>query len=295
MTAISSKTILSTLAPVSIIAAVCSWAPPAHAQSLVTNGTFDAEDYAPWWGHAAENADDPTLSAMQTLAVTEGKLCSTITVGGENPWDVILGLSDLALLPNQHYHVTFTASSDNERKVRFKTGLGDTPYTDYFIKTFTLTSTPTVVDFTYLNLRDDPAAQIQFHIGGSAGTVCVDDIVLEPVAAPVAQPYVTPSLTGNPLKAHAALVKMGVAVDTPTFLSRPDHNAIVAGEFSMITPANSMKMNLIQPTEVCSTTPIRTPSTPGRRRTGSNSAVIRWSGTRRSPPGSAAARKIATR
>jgi endo-1,4-beta-xylanase len=249
MTAISSKTILTTLAPAAIIAAVCSWAPSASAQSLVTNGTFDTEDYAPWWGHAATNEADPTMSAEQTLAVTDGQLCSTITAGGQNVWDVIIGLSELALLPNQYYHVKFTVSADANREVRFKTGLGDAPYTDYFLKTLTATPTPTVVEFTYLNLRDDPAAQIQFHIGGSPGTLCLDDIVLEPVDPPVVPPYVTPSLTGSPLKAHAALVKIGTAVDTPTFLSRPDHNAIVVGEFSMITPANSMKMNLIQPSQ----------------------------------------------
>lgn len=249
MTAKTPKTILTTLAPLAVIAAVCSWAPSASAQSLVTNGTFDGEDYAPWWGHAATNETDPTLSAMQELAVTDGQLCSTITAGGQNAWDVIIGLSGLALTANQHYHIKFTAVADAERNIRFKTGLGDAPYTDYFIKSLTIGATPTVVEFTYLNLREDPAAQIQFHIGGSAGTVCLDDIVLEPVEAPAPGPYVTPSMTGHPLKAHASIVKMGTAVDTPTFLSRADHNAIVAGEFSMITPANSMKMNLIQPAQ----------------------------------------------
>jgi endo-1,4-beta-xylanase len=259
MTATSSKTMLKTLALASLIAALSSWAPAASAQSLVTNGTFDT-DYAPWWSYAAENADDATLSAAQTVAIVDGRFCSTITAGGKNTWDVILGLSDLALVAGQNYHITFSASATpaadadpatapTTRSIRFKTGLGDTPYTDYFIKTVTLTATPTVFDFTYLNLRDDPAVQFQFHIGGSTGVVCVDDIVLEPVAAPVVPAYVTPSATGSALKAHAAVVKMGTAVDTPTFLSRPDHNAIVAGEFSMITPANSMKMNLIQPTQ----------------------------------------------
>ncbi|MBN1610774.1 MAG: endo-1,4-beta-xylanase [Polyangiaceae bacterium] len=237
----SSNTALPTLARFSPIAALCLWALPAHAQNLVTNGTFD-EDGAPWWDHAAEGAS-------QTVEVADGQLCSTIAEGGENTWDVILGLSDLALVAGQYYHVTFSASADAERSIRFKTGLGDTPYTDYFIKTILLTATPQVFDYTYLNLRDDEAAQFQFHIGGSPGTVCVDDIVLEPVEAPAAPAYTTPSLTGHALKDHAALVKMGTSVDTPTFLSSPVHNAIVTGEFSMITPANSMKMNIIQPTQ----------------------------------------------
>jgi endo-1,4-beta-xylanase len=242
MTATSSKTALPMLVRFSPVAALCLWALPAHAQSLVTNGTFEEGVVDPWWDYAAEGAS-------QTVEVVDGKLCSTIAEGGENTWDVILGLSDLALVAGQNYHITFSASADAERSIRFKTGLGESPYTDYFIKTIPLSATPQVFDYTYLNLREDPAAQFQFHIGGSPGSVCVDDIVIEPVEAPVPPAYTTPSLTGHALKDYAALVKMGTAVDTPTFLSSPTHNAIVTGEFSMITPANSMKMNIIQPAQ----------------------------------------------
>jgi endo-1,4-beta-xylanase len=226
-----------------VIAAACLWAFPVNAQSLITNGTFE-EDVAPWWDHA-----DEAKAAMQTVAVAEGRMCSTISAGGDETWDVILGISDLALVADQTYHIRFSASADVDREIRFKTGLGEAPYTDYFLKTIQLTATPSIFEYTYLNLKEDPAAQFQFHIGGSPGTVCVDDVVLEPVAAPVLPAYVTPSLTGHALRDHAAVVKMGTAVDTPAFLSSPSHNAIVAGEFSMMTPANSMKMNIIQPTQ----------------------------------------------
>jgi endo-1,4-beta-xylanase len=242
MTATSSKTVLATLVRFSPIAALCLWALPANAENLVTNGTFEGGASDPWWSYAAEGAS-------QTVEVVDGQLCSTITEGGENVWDVILGLSDLGLVAGQHYHITFSVSADAERSIRFKTGLGDAPYTDYFLKTIPVTTTPQVFDYTYLNLKEDAAAQFQFHIGGSPGTVCVDDIVVEPVEAPVVPTYVTPSLTGHALKDYAALVKMGTSVDTPTFLSSPTHNAIVTGEFSMITPANSMKMNIIQATQ----------------------------------------------
>ncbi len=238
----SSKTAFSRFVRFSSLAALCCWTVPAHAQNLVTNGTFDGGTMAPWWNYAA-------TGASQTVSVVDGKLCSTITAGGANTWDVILGLSGLALAAGQNYHVTFSISADADRSIRFKTGFGDVPYTDYFVKTIPVTATPQVFDYTYLNLRQDAAAQFQFHIGGSLGTVCVDDIVVEPVAAPVVGPYVSPSLTGHPLKDYAAIVKMGTGVDTPTFLSSPVHNAIVTGEFSMITPANSMKMNIIQATQ----------------------------------------------
>ena len=239
MTVTSSHLLMPIIARFSAIAVVSCWALSANAQNLVTNGTFDSGTVSPWWDYAADGA-------AQTVEVTDGAMCSTITAGGENTWDVILGLSGLGLVAGQYYHVAFAAFADADRTIRFKTGLGDTPYTDYFLKNIKLTPVAQSFDYTYLNLREDPEAQFQFHIGGSAGRVCVDNIVVEPVAAPPVPAYTTQSLTGHPLKDYAAFVKIGTAVDTPTFLSEPLHNAILTGEFNMMTPANSMKMNIIQ-------------------------------------------------
>jgi endo-1,4-beta-xylanase len=219
--------------------------------NLVTNGTFDTTSYSPWWGYANNTTDNP---ADEALAVTNGQLCATMMAGGKNVWDVLIGLSNVVLLPNQYYHVHFTVTADAARTIKFKTGAGVAPYTDYFIESVAITATPTTatpqaVDYTFLNLRNDPMAQFQFQIGSTGGTVCVDDIVLEPVATPTMPSYTTPAHSGHPFKDYKAMVKMGTAVDTPIFLSNPLHNSIVAGEFAMITPANSMKMNLIQPTQ----------------------------------------------
>lgn len=243
MTAFSPKTSLPKILGLLPLAAVCLWARPAGAQNLVTNGTFE-EEIDPWWPHA-----DEEKMAVQTVEVVEGRMCSTVLEGeqGENPWDVIIGLSEIALVAGQSYHVSLTASATTDREIRIKTGLGEAPYTDYILQKLKVTTTPQTFTFTYLNLHENPEAQIQFHIGGYSGQLCLDDIVLEPVEAPVVPAHITPSLTGNPLKAHASIVKMGTAVDTPIFLTNPLHNSIVAGEFSMITPANSMKMNNIQP------------------------------------------------
>jgi len=213
--------------------------------NLVTNGTFDTVA-DPWWSHASTTTENPADIA---LAVTNGQLCATMTAGGKNVWDVIIGLSGLALVQNQYYHVSFSVSADANRTIKAKTGLGDAPYTDYFLKSIDATATPQTIDYTYLNLRNDPTAQFQFQIGKTPGTVCVDNIVIEPVPAPTPPVYKTAAPSGHPLKDYKAMVKMGTAVDTPIFLSNPLHNAIVAGEFSMITPANSMKMNIIQPAQ----------------------------------------------
>jgi GH35 family endo-1,4-beta-xylanase len=213
--------------------------------NLAKNGTFDTTS-SPWWGYANDTTEFP---AAQTLAVTNGKLCATITAGGQHVWDVLIGLSDLPLLPNQYYHLSFSASADADRTIKFKTGLGVAPYSDYFIESIPITATEQTIEYTYLNLRNDPTAQFQFQIGSTPGTVCVDNVVIEPVAVPAVPAYTTSAPSGHPFKDYRAIVKMGTAVDTPIFLSNPLHNSIVAGEFSMITPANSMKMNLIQATQ----------------------------------------------
>ena len=240
------RTALPTLVRLCPVAAVCLWAAPAHAQNLITNGTFDtAAD--PWWSYAA--ADTDPLTDIAIAATTDTQLCATMTSGGKNPWDAIVGYSGLSLMPNQYYHIKFSAYADVARTIKFKVGLGAAPYTDYFIKTVSIGTAATPIEYTYLNLRTDAMAQFQFQIGSLPGKVCFDDIIVEPVAAPTVPPYVSPSTTGHTFKDYAGVVKMGTAVDTPMFLSNPTHNAIVAGEFSMITPANSMKMNLIQPTQ----------------------------------------------
>jgi endo-1,4-beta-xylanase len=266
MTTISLKTAIVTLLRASLATAACLLVSPAAATDLPINTNFDDGEPV-WWTYASDGN-------TQTVEVsTDFRLCSVIdattnmvedpitqmpttTLKKVNPWDHIIGLSDIALGVEQYYHIKFTASFTPAdaaadpaatREIRFKTGLGDAPYTDYYLFKAKLTSAPQTFEFTYRNLRDDLVAQAQFQIGGTPGTVCLDDIVVEAVAAPAPITHVTPSLTGAPLKTHSAMVKMGTAVDTPIFLSSPQHNAIVAGEFSAITPANSMKMNNIQP------------------------------------------------
>ncbi len=256
------------------------------SSNLVTNGTFDTVK-DPWWSNASSTSDP--VAAM-TMDVTNGQLCATITSGGKNPWDVIMGLSGVPLVKNQYYHIKFTMTADAPRRVKFKTGLGADPYSDYFIEPINITATAQTTEYTYLNLRDDPDAQFQFQIGTygtspSTGTVCVDDVVIEPVPAPLTPTYKTSAPSGHPFKDYNKIVKMGTAVDSPIFLSNALHNSIVAGEFSMISPANSMKMNLIQPKKGSSTSRIRTRCLPGPRRTASNSAVTLWFGTRRLPAG----------
>lgn len=251
MIARSPKTSLKNLARLVPAAAMCLWALPAHAANVLTNGTFDtAKD--PWWGNASSSEENP---ADYVLSVADGRLCVDMMASGKNPWDVIVGYSGVPLSANKYYRIAFTASANVERTIKFKTGLGDAPYSDYFLQTVSVGPTPKDFSVTYLNLREDPNAQFQYQVGtpsrgtSAMGQVCFDNIVIEEVAAPVLPAYVTPSMTGQPLKSRPAVVKMGTAVDTPIFLSSPEHNQIVANEFSMITPANSMKMNLIQPTQ----------------------------------------------
>ncbi|HYQ42611.1 MAG TPA: endo-1,4-beta-xylanase [Polyangiaceae bacterium] len=215
------------------------------SSNLITNGTFDSA-VAPWWSYANNTDANP---ADITMTATDGQLCGAMTAGGKNVWDIIMGISGLSLMPNQYYHIGFTVKADAPRTIKFKIGLGDKPYTDYFIEPIAITADSAKFDYTYLNLRTDPMAQFQFQIGKTPGTVCVDNIVVEPVAAPIMTPYKTSAPSGHPFKDYKAFLKMGTAVDTPIFLSNPQHNAIVATEFAMITPANSMKMNLIQPVQ----------------------------------------------
>src|SRR5512147_2904156 len=194
----SPKKKLRPFARFSPIAVVCLWSLSANAENLITNGTFDDPDsYSPWWGYTAN-------SSTQVLAVTDGWLCSTIDNGAKNYWDVLLGYSKLSFAKDQNYHIKFSAKSEPDRTIHMKTGLGAAPYTDYFMRPVKFPADPKDYEFTYLNLREDPDTQFQMQIGGSTGTVCFDNIIVEPVDPPQIDPYKTPAKNGRAMKDYAS-------------------------------------------------------------------------------------------
>jgi endoglucanase len=67
-------------------------APPTRLGELLKNGSFSNGQVAPWWA-------TPSISP----AVASGRLEATITSGGSNPWDAIVGQSGVPVFAGSEY------------------------------------------------------------------------------------------------------------------------------------------------------------------------------------------------
>ncbi len=189
-----------------------------------------------WWS-ATNNG------ATHTMAVNAAQeLCHTISAPGIDPWDIVVGQDNLNMVSGQWYEIAFDAYASVDRTINFKTGLGSAPYTDYFVTTANLTTTPQRITVAFNNVVSDPATQFQFHLGGTAGEVCIDNVSVMTTIEPTPVPYTTQSQSGQPLRAYDGQINIGSAVDSGIFLSDATHNAILANEFNLFTPVNAMKM-----------------------------------------------------
>ncbi len=147
---------------------------PSHIGELLKNGTFSANDTAPWFINGG------------TLAVAQGRLETTITNGNANPWDVIVGQSGIPLYHDGTYNFTVKAWASAPMTANVILQLDGAPYTQYYSHALALTTTPKTFTFSFSPTADDPIAVLQFQLGGQGNnTVYFDNISLngpEPVS-----------------------------------------------------------------------------------------------------------------
>jgi endoglucanase len=168
---------------------------PAPNTEMVTNGTFDSGDAAPW------------VSYGGTQHVTDGRLCLDLgphdTPG--NSFDAAIQLNNLHLVQGLNYALKFTASASVPVIVRTVVGRGNPPFETFLGAPTTLNpaNTPITfsgVDFTFPVTKTMDDGQIAFQVGGFTQpyTFCVDDIsFLANVPAAIYTPDTGPRVRVN--------------------------------------------------------------------------------------------------
>lgn len=140
--------------------------PEQPSENLITNGNFSSGTDG-WWAAGA------------TLNAPEQKGCITFTNQGQNPWDVILGQSGLALQKGQTYKLDFSAMAEQNTSVKTLVQHDGAPYTSYMLK-----DTPLTPEFKHFAYQFKPSAnddkvQFQLQMGTQKPTtVCVKDVAL---------------------------------------------------------------------------------------------------------------------
>ncbi len=132
---------------------------------ILINGNFQGD--TGWW------ASGGTFNTQDQMG------CITFTNGGENPWDVVLGQSNLKLLKDQIYTLRFSAMAKNAADLKAVIQHDGEPYTNYLNQTLPLTNTVQSFEFQVKPSARDKKAQLAFQVGAQpANTVCLSDISL---------------------------------------------------------------------------------------------------------------------
>ncbi|MCF0095573.1 glycoside hydrolase family 9 protein [Micromonospora sp. MH99] len=142
--------------------------PPPDAPEQIDNGDFSA-GVSPWFSFGTG-----------ALAVTDGRLCTTVPGGLANPWDAGIGQDGVPLIAGAEYTLGFAVSATPGAAVKAVLQLGSAPYTTYAAVDATATGTAQRVEQTFTVPDDNPNAQLIFQVGGSAQaqTICLDDVSL---------------------------------------------------------------------------------------------------------------------
>ncbi|MFD2077585.1 endoglucanase [Actinopolymorpha cephalotaxi] len=148
-------------------------APPkvtAARTSQVVNGSFDAGT-DPWWWTA--NAAAGVVS----------RLSARVPGGLANPWDVIIGQSDIRPQSGQAYTLSFAASATTPVTVRATVQLADPPYTAELSEPVGLGVEPQTYTCTFTAKTDTARGSVQFQLGGAGEpwTFSLGEVSLEPV------------------------------------------------------------------------------------------------------------------
>ncbi|QXO18323.1 MULTISPECIES: glycoside hydrolase family 9 protein [Vibrio] len=137
-----------------------------HRENLLTNGSF-SQGTDSWWAAGAE------------LTANDNMGCITFNQQGQNPWDVILGQSGLALQKGEDYQLTFSALAKQATNVKALVQHNGAPYTTHLLKDISLNQELKPFQFSFKPADNDDKVQLQFQMGTeSPTTVCVKDVKL---------------------------------------------------------------------------------------------------------------------
>ncbi|MGD9212218.1 MAG: glycoside hydrolase family 9 protein, partial [Desulfobacteraceae bacterium] len=127
------------------------------------NGTMGA-----WW-----------TSETITPSAADGELEATITAGGVNAWDALVGQHNIPVFAGSAYSLTLDARASQSSTITVLLQQNGGSYTQYFNAPLDLTTEMQTFEFTFTAAEDNQAASFQFQMGGQGEfTVYLDNISL---------------------------------------------------------------------------------------------------------------------
>ena len=130
-------------------------------------------------------------SAVATGAVESGEYKISITNGGNNPWDIFLGQTNLLIEKGKEYIVSFDVYAEAPRTISALVGKNSSPWTVYSGNNIIpITTSKQTYTYTFImNSTTDIQARLGFDVGGFSEDVFFDNIYLTQKVTSVSDNY----------------------------------------------------------------------------------------------------------
>lgn len=144
------------------------------AKQLIQNPTFsEIRQMAPWW--STNNVD---------LSYEDRGLCAKVASPTENPWDALVGLSDISLEKGEIYHAKTRLHATQFDNVSAKIQLAKAPWTTFYELETTVQDGENLLEVKFTSDQSYADLQLVIELGGpEARLVCVAEISLIQVSS----------------------------------------------------------------------------------------------------------------
>lgn len=223
----------------------------APKRELISNGTF-SDSLSGWnFGLYDGHATGTVVGGVYVLAIDSN---------AAEKWQIQLTQSNITLVQNTSYMLSFTASADSATTLFLTIGKGNEPYEPYFDTTHsTITLTKTAQQFTFeftMNSPSDSTARLDFDCGLTGTTIYLDNISLTPTyQIAVTKENVTGLKTTQSVQSHPARHIILTHTYRQPFANTQHQTFDLLGRFlpAVTTPRNQRAGSSINKSGTCAT------------------------------------------
>ena len=151
---------------------------PLAGSNLIQNGGFD-NGGSSWTFYANTAKGVTTTHEIDSY----GRYCVWVGSGGDKAWDVKLRQGAVALKKGVTYDLAFEVVTSAGKTANFKVNVSQasTPYPAYSHTSQTALGTPGTKKISLTMMKDDNAAQLEFHLGANPYNqyYCFDNVSLK--------------------------------------------------------------------------------------------------------------------
>ncbi|MGE5222438.1 MAG: family 16 glycosylhydrolase [Omnitrophica WOR_2 bacterium] len=154
----------------------------APSTNMLRNGSFETTGATPWYTPWTTQNSLGASFTQDTSTYADGYRSFKAvlpTANSTQPWVVALMQKNLALTSGRAYTISFYAKASYSRSIKAIVQNQNSPYTEYFNRTYSLTTSWTRFTYTF-TASTSISAMLNFNLASSTGSIWIDKVSLCP-------------------------------------------------------------------------------------------------------------------